>query len=373
MRKRIIILTVISLGFLLNSKGQETMIKGKVHKWITDTVYVTTLPFHSPYLTKTEYHIISGDSIFEHKFTDITTPLVFFISPEKKTVNQQINTLLFDNLTEDHYYGQCIKVYTYGITTYLIEPNEKIELEITFNHWFEQLSNEKAERLRSYGITVSADNKVMDIGKSKIDFLTTNNFALEYFQKSFDLDDKLDKTLEKSKTVNAAIKNLKSKEQKLITELDENKEKMSPFLYDYIKAEIEFGARKEFLKYLRFDHEDYLSTLFKDEIPEEFLEIIEFDKQITNEAILTNEEYNEYIENYLNFKLSVKKGKYIVYNEFDKEKYDLAMVELPEKSRYSYLANNILNSDEDNKNLADRLMTEFPNGALNNKLTEKYK
>jgi hypothetical protein len=374
MKMKINIFIIFLFGLLLKSNGQESLVKGKVHNWITDTVYIVTLPFYSPYSTKTEYHIISTDSTFEHSFSDIKEPIVFFIAPEKKSVNQQVQSLLFDNLTDKHYYGHCIKTYTYGVTTYLIEQNERIELELSYNSWVEKLSNEKAEKLRSYGINVPNNNKIKNIGKTKIDFLNTDDFSLRYYQKSFNLDDKFDKTLERSKKIKSAIKNLKDKEQVLLANLEKDKDKLNPFLFKYIKSEIEFGARKEFLKYLKFEHEKYMNNLFKAEMPAEIMEIVEFDKENIDNATLINEEYNEYLELYLNFKFSIKQGKYVVYKELDNDKFYFANKELPGISSYYYLANSLLhaNNSENLKTLSDRLINDYPNGALNNMLIEKY-
>jgi len=281
------------LGISIIADGQVTEIKGKVHKWPTDTVYIATLPFHSPYLNFVDYQIISKDSTFDFKFQDIKEPFVFFVSPEKESVNGQIKRLLYDNLTDQHYYGHCIKVYTYGITTYLIEPDKVIDIDLTFISWTEQLSNETAEKYRSYGIQISADNKVRNVGKTKIEFLNPDKFGYDYYQKSFILDDKCDKALARKKNISSAIKSLEKTEQKLLSDLERVKTSISPFLYDYIKSEIEFGARKELLKYLRFEHENYLSTLFNQAILAEILEIIEFDKKNINYATMINEEYNE--------------------------------------------------------------------------------
>ena len=144
--------------------------------------------------------------------------------------------------------------------------------------------------------------------------------------------------------------------------------------YEYLKAEIEFGARKEFLKYLRFEHEDYLKTLFTGEIPKDINEIVEFDKNNITNAILINEEYNEYLELYMNFKMNENQQAYLAYNVFNKDKYELALKELPEISQYYYLANNLLHTDSKQKfiDLYHDIIMRYPNGELNIKLKEKY-
>ena len=56
--------------------------------------------------------------------------------------------------------------------------------------------------------------------------------------------------------------------------------------------------------------------------------------------------------------------------EFDNEKFEFAMNELPEVSKYSYLANNILhkNTNIDSK-LIRMLIQKFPDGELNDQLS----
>jgi hypothetical protein len=358
----------------LITNGQVTEVRGKVHNWPTDTVYLVTLPFHSPYSNSVDFQILSKDSLFDFKFKDKKESFVFFISPKKESVGGQIKGLLYDNLTDQHYYGNCIKVYTYGITTYLIEPKNVLDIDLSLNSWTEQLSNETAEKYRKYGIQIPSDNKMLNIGKTKIEFLNPDKFGYEYYQESFDLDDKCDKALESKKDISSAIVSLEETKQKQLSDLHQVKNRISCFLYDYIKSEIEFGARKEFLKYLRFDHEEYMSTLFKSDIPAEIKEIIEFDKKNISLATMISEEYNEYLEIYLNFKYSMHTGEYVLYKKFDKEKFDFAIQELPEKSRYYYLANNLLHCDnlDDNYKLYKSLINEYPLGDLNNKLDEKF-
>lgn len=372
--KYFLIYLFLILGISIITNGQVTEIKGKVHNWPTDTVYLATLPFHSPYSNSVDFQILSKDSLFDFKLKDKKNPFVFFISPDKESISEQFKELLYDNLTDQHYYGHCIKFYTYGITTYLIEPNKVIDVDLSFNCWTEQLTSETAAKYRSYGIQIPSDNKMRNIGKTKIEFLNSDKLSYECYQESFNLDDKLDKALENKKDINSAIKDLKETEQKLLSVLEQAKIVISPFLYDYIKSEIEFGGRKELLKYLRFDQEKYMSTLFKTDIPTEIIEIIEFDKKNINSATMISEEYNEYLEIYLNFKFSMHKGEYVVYKKFDKEKFDFAIQELPDKSRYSYLANNLLhcNNLDENYELYKMLINKYPVGDLNNKLNEKF-
>ena len=86
------------------------------------------------------------------------------------------------------------------------------------------------------------------------------------------------------------------------TNLDKEQPYISPFLYNYIKAEIEFGARKEFLRYLLLDHKGSASKLFENGTPADIMAVVEFDKENIGYATVISQEYNEFIELYLNFK-----------------------------------------------------------------------
>ena len=56
------------------------------------------------------------------------------------------------------------------------------------------------------------------------------------------------------------------------------------------------------------------------------------------------------------------------------KKFDFALKELSEISKYYYLANNLLPADNSIhfKNLATRLTHDYPDGELNINLIEKY-
>lgn len=145
-------------------------------------------------------------------------------------------------------------------------------------------------------------------------------------------------------------------------------------MYKYTKAEIEFGSKKEFLRYLLLDHKDEASKIFSNKIPEKINNVIEFNKENVDYATTISQEYNEFLELYLTFKFSKLKNKLIIYKGFDKEKFDFALKELPQASKYYYLANNILhlNQNNESKDLATRLIDLYPNGRLNDKLLQKY-
>ncbi|MDN5204623.1 hypothetical protein QQ008_24740 [Fulvivirgaceae bacterium BMA10] len=348
MKKRITLNMLFLLVFSVSGYAQEihTIIKGKVHNWPTDTIYLSELPFHSPYSRSVKYQLISDDSTFTFQFEKVKIPFVLYLSPDKKLINQNFQSLLFDNLTDKHYYGHCAKFYTHGLTTHLIGPGEKLEIDIIYKGW----------------------------DKAKLEFTGSDSFQNYYYQKSFALDNTIDKRLElyASKSMKIVIAQLKKVTQKLLARLEKEKEKLSPLFYDYIKAEIEFGARKEFLKFLRFSKETEMQSLFSEEIPKEIMDVVEFDKSKINEAILISEEYNEYLELYLNFKMNIINKKHILYNEFSMQKCQIAIKVLPEESIYYYLANHLIQYPEVEffDDLVSELIKRYPEGELNDVLLE---
>lgn len=347
----------IILAFLIavfftsaNAQKNKTIIKGKVHLWPTDTIYLHSLPFHSPYSGVLKYKLISKDSTFNFQFENTDKPFVFFITSQKKVVNQQIKGLLFDNLAEEHYWGNCIKIYTYGKTTNLIEPGEKLDMDIRWNGW----------------------------NKTDVHFKGANKFKHEYYQKSFDLEDKADKALSgtTSENIEWAISNLINAKQSSLDDLKSEKDKLSPVFYDYIKAEIEFGSRKEFLKYLWSKKENTLKDIFvTGKIPDKFVELLAFNKYLINDATLISEEYNEFVEEYINFLTNIKNKEFKKFNPFSVKKLKIVTEELPEKSVYHYVANQFLLIDDASKfkGIIKNFITQNPNGNLNSELCEKYK
>ena len=333
---------------------KKTIIKGKVHNWTTDTIYFATFTFHSPYSTVEGLQILSPDKSFEFNKNNVDKPFVLFLTPERKFLDLR-NDVLFENLTDKYYRGYCQRFYDYPITTYLIEPGTETQVELT---------------------------KTTRYGKTLIKFLNSNKYNTEYYQTTFELDGGLDEvldsrfdvTLKDLKNIDNAIRNLNNRLNELLTELDKEKQYISPFLYAYTKSEIEFGGKKEFLRYLLLDHKEEASKLFRNEFPEKINNVIEFNKENLDYATLISQEYNEFLELYLNFKLSKLKNKLITYKEFDKEKFDFALKELPQVSKYYYLANNLLylNYNEQSRELVTRLIDLYPNGELNDKLLKKY-
>lgn len=348
----------------------ETLIIGEVHNWITDTVYLITLPFHSPYSYQAYYQIITKDSSFQFNFGEIDKPLIFQISPIKKSIDRNINDLLFDNLTVKHYFGQCFKYSTYEITTFLIEPNDSILVELNFNSWIEKLSDKKAKYLKSLGVQVSDDNTVRDYGKTGLTFFNPNKWNLEYYQKWFGVDDKYDSKVETSKNIENAYKDILKLKEKLLSDLQQEKLNITPFLYKHLRASIEFSAKKEFLKHLILEDKNYL----KGKVPNEIIEFIEFDKNDIDYPTILSDQYNDYLEFYLTYKINKEKGSSIVYKEFDKEKFDFVMSELPKNSQYYYLANQLLHQENsaDNKDLSIQLIEKYSKGDLNEKLMQKF-
>jgi len=372
-RNRIIIKsTPIKSDYSFNKNVKtETYIKGKVHNWLTDTVYLTTLPYYSPYSNKSYYQILTKDSTFQFDFHDLDKPIIIQLTSTKSAIDANINTLLFDNLTDKHYYGQCEKFNTYQLTTYILEPNDSILVELNFNSWIEKLSDKKAKYLKSLGVKVSDDNTVRDYGKTGITFLNPNKNSLEYYQKWFAVDDKFDSEIERSKNVDDAYNKVYKLKEKLLSELQQEKSNITPFLFNHLKAYIEFGAKKEYLKYLILKDKEYLKGKVKLEIKE----FLEFDKNAIDFAVLYSDQYNDYLEFYLTYKFNKRNGNNLKYYPFDKEKFELVTEVLPEKSQYYYLANQLLHQENtlENKALSIQLVQNFTNGDLNEKLEEKYR
>lgn len=348
----------------------KTFIKGKVHNWLSDTIYLTTLNYYSPYSNETYYQTLSKDSTFHFNFDEIDQPIIIQLSATKSSIDQNINALLFDNLTDKHYFGQCAKFNTFKVSTYLLEPNDSILVEINFNSWVEKLSNKKAKRLRSMGIEVEKDNTIRDYGKTGLTFGNKDKKSLEYYQKWFAVDDKFDSQIELSKNPENAFKKVVLLQEKLLADLHEEESNITPFLYKYLKTSIEFSAKKEFLKDLILKNKEYL----KGDVSNEILDFLKFDKQNIDYSTLLCDQFNDYLEFYLTYKINDEKKRTNTYYEFSSEKFDFVLKELPEKSQYSYLANQLLHQQNsiENKNLYNRFLKSFPKGNLNKKLKEKF-
>lgn len=372
-----LLLSIFLMSQISYSKSKETIVKGKVINWPTDTVYLQTMPFHSPFSNELKYVTINADSTFCFKFDGLSKPMVIQVIPHFKSANINKEELLFLNCTERYYYGHCNKFYTYGSTTFLIEPGNELNVELKSNRKILKLLPKTAQKYRNLGIKVSPDNTFEKTGKTGIKFLSSDSFQDEYYQKSFSLDDKVDRRLElyESKPIEKAVISYNKILKKLLKKLDEDKDKLSPLFYDYIKAEIEFGARKEFIKFIMFSRKDSANKFFSNDISKEVMDIIEFDKSKVNFATLLNEEYNKYLELYVNFKMNIKNKSYSKYNTFSKQKCRMAIRNLPMETGYYYLSNNLLNelrTDDFIEDLIISMIKKFPNGELNDKLIEKY-
>lgn len=371
-RNRIVIKSApIKFDYSVNENLKaETYIKGKVHNWLTDTVYLTTLPYYSPYSNETYYQTLSKDSTFQFDFHDIDKPIIIQLTSTKSAIDGNINTLLFDNLTDQHYYGQCAKFNTYRLTTYVLEPNDSILVELNFNSWIEKLSDKKAKYLKSLGVKVSDDNTVRDYGKTGITFLNPNKSSLQNYQKWFAVDDQFDSEIEHSNNVDDAYNKVYKLKEKLLSDLQKEKSNTTPFLFEHLKAYIEFSAKKEFLKNLILKDKEYLKGKVKPEIKE----FLEFDKNAIDFAVLSCDQYNDYLEFYLTYKFNTRNGNNLKYYPFNKEKFELVTEVLPEKSQYYYLANQLLHQENiiENKDLSIQLIQKYSNGDLNEKIEEKY-
>lgn len=380
-------LFILSIGVVCNSQENRTIIKGTVHCWPTDTIYLQTMPFNSPHSSELKYQTISKDSTFSFEFESADKPFVVQLFLNRKAAESNKEQLLLLNLTDKYYYGHCIKFYTYETTTFLLEPNKVLNVDLERNWAISTLTPKKAKRYRELGIKVSENNTMETTQKTSIRFSEPNSFQNEYYQKSFNLDDKFDKRLDiyKTRTIGEAIISFKKINQKLLNNLESEKDKLSVVFYDYIKAEIEFGARKEFLKFLMFSKEKEMDTFFSKEIPKEIIDIIEFDKSKINASTLISEEYNKFLMLYLNFKMNIQNKKYNRNYEYDMQKIRTAIRNFPKESVYYFLANYLLQpqvnreyliktikNEEAVEELITKTISKYPEGELNDKLIQKY-
>lgn len=374
-------------GINCNAQKKNTIIKGKVQNWPTDTIYLQTMSFHSPHSSKLIYQTISKDSTFNFEFNNVTKSFVVQLFLDKESAELNKEFLLLSNYTKNYYYGYCEKFYTYGTTTFLIEPNKILNIKLERNWATNHLTEEIAKKYKTTGIKVSKENTIETTQKTSITFLGNNIFQNEYYQKSFTLDDKIDKRLDiyKTRTIEEAVISYKKIRKKLLDKLELEKDKLSIVFYDYIKAEIEFGARKEFLKFLMFSKEKEMDNFFSKEIPKEIMEIISFDKSTINATTILNEEYNKFLMLYLNFKLNVLNKKYNRYYEYDIQKIRTAIQNFPQESVYYFVTNylmlpqvnrkylmNTIKNEEAVEELITKIISKYPEGELNDRLIEKY-
>ncbi len=375
---RIMITILVIPVFTLRGLGQQTIVEGTVHNWPTDTVYLCELPFHSPYSYSLQKFVFNKDSSFKFTVDGKEKAFSCFIAPKMKAVNKQLESLLFNNLTDEHYWGHCIKVYTYGTSTFLVEPDKGLDIELSYSSWPEKVSPEMYKKMKALGATTVGKDKILQIGHTKITFNNPDPEKHEFYQTSFNWDNQCDMALERSSSKNVmfALINLKNTRKKLLTDLEGSRGSLSPAFYDYLYAEIEFGAKKEFFKYLKYEKADYLREIIASgEIPSEIAEFIALDRSVLTETGIINEEYIEYLEFYLNFIKSLAEGEYKEYHSFDMDKLVLVSEELPPSSAYYYLANQLLHTSETEElaSICGRFLEMHPDMELNEKLKGKYR
>ena len=109
--QQIILAVFVSLSYLSVCKAQEneTIIKGKVINWPTDTVYLQTMSFYSPFSSNIEFQVLSEDSTFNFEMENKNIPWVIQLYSKKVYVEMNREQLLLLNYTNDFYYGHCIK------------------------------------------------------------------------------------------------------------------------------------------------------------------------------------------------------------------------------------------------------------------------
>ncbi len=381
--QQIILAVIISLSSasIVTAQVNQSIISGKVVNWPTDTVYLQTMPFYSPFSSEIKFQTLSKDSTFNFELENRDTPWVVQLYANRGHAEHNREDLLLLNYTNDYFYGHCVKFYNYGTCTFLLDPRKMLSVELKSNRTPEKLSPEMAKKYRDAGVEILENNMIEQINETEIQFTGENPFQYEYFQKTFNLQDKVDKRLElyQNGPIEKAIGSYAKIRKKLLDNLEVEKEKLSTTFHEYIKTEIEFGARIEFLKYLMFSYHDEeneaLNSFYSNEIPEEIMDIIEFDKNQITPVVLASEAYNKYLELYLNFKMNIQNKKYSVYNEFSMQKCKTAIQQLPEESAYYYLSGQLLQTlrtEDFVEDLVIATIKAFPEGELNDKLMEKY-
>ena len=358
---------------------QVTTLKGKVYKWVSDSIYISHLPFHSAHSSFTEFQLLSKDSTFQFQWKNLKEPIIVSASPLKSFSKMIIEELIYENLTEDYFYSECLKFIQNGNTIYFINPNMTTEIEITANTWVDSLSEKRANYFRKRGVIIPKNNKIRDYGKSIISFINhSNTFNNHYFQGFFELRNQIDEVFDSygSKNFTMAIAKLEKTKQALLLNLEENKGKLLHYSYQYFKSDIEFSAKKELLKYLTFrKKETYKEIIKTGKVPEKMANILAFDKFNINPIVLKTQMYNEYVEFYINFVMNLEEKKYIEFRPLSIKKINVAYSELPSESAYFYISNHLLNVKDINlfKKKSQEIISRFPQGELNEKLKTKFK
>jgi hypothetical protein len=267
----------------------------------------------------------------------------------------------------------------------LVEPHKILEIDLTYNQAIVKLQPAKAKQYKKVGIPVSKENTIHQTSALGLIFYGPDKFQHEYYQNSFELDKIVERRLEiyKNMPLNKAIEGYKKIVSKLLNDLENEKGKLTSNFYNYIRAEIEFGARNQFLRFLMLDKKEEMDTFFSKEIPAEIMTLVSFDKTKVNHSTLISEEFNNFSEMYLNFLISIKHQKLIINEDFNREKIKTAIRNLPKASVYYYLANHLLQTNRKAlmqiikneaavEELITKTITKYPNGELNMKLIEKY-
>lgn len=381
--------SLLALFFLVNinyAQSNVTSINGSVKNWPTDSIYLLTMPFYSPHSSEVVVRPISGQDSFQFDFQNKSQPFIVQMFPTREQVDFNREQILYNNLSDEYYIRSCVKFYTYRKTTLLIEPQKTLKVDLTYNSNLIKLDAEKATRLKKSGINVADDNTVINERQMGIEFKGDDAIQNEYYQNSFELDKTVDLRLKiyENMPLERAIEGYHKILTKQLADLEIQKEELSPLFYQYIKTEIVYGAKYQFLRFLMLDRsEDEMNNYFTTEFPKDVLEILAFDKTSLSKNSLISEEYNNYVEIYLNFYVSIMNKEHTLHAGFDFPKIRTAIQTLPHEHVYYYLANNLLQTDrktlmdvlqneEAVEELITKTITKYPDGELNEKLILRY-
>lgn len=152
-------------------------------------------------------------------------------------------------MTDKHLYSYCLKFYQNNSTIHYIEPNSTLSIDLISNTWYDTLTDERAAHFRKLGVKIGKDNRVRDYGKTKVKYVeNSDTFANNYFLNFPNQINKIEKSIDtySSKNKDLAIVNIENTKKHLITDLNNNRDKLSENLYEYLKGEIKYGAKKTF-------------------------------------------------------------------------------------------------------------------------------
>jgi hypothetical protein len=374
---------LILIVFSINSFTQDskTIIKGKLIDWPTDTVYLQTLPFHSPCLSKLYSQEVGKDGQFRFELEAQKTPVVVQIQHSFSSVKMCKEELLEANYGDKYYYGHCIKFYKYGGATVLIEPNKTLVLEITADAEEIQLSKQKADFYRSKGGNIPANNKVIKDDETELEFLVENPNQYELFQDLIGVEERVDKRLSiyRNKPMEDAVKVSEKIMNEELEDLDEEKENISEVHYNYLRAQIIYGAKLEFMKHLmlpeRNESNDRVNKLYTEKVPKVIMDFIDHDQKSIGKYEMLSENYNKYLQLFLNFIVNTYNKEYKKYNKFSKVKCQLAMRNFPKQLAYHYIATCVCKEKREEDFIEEMIVStirHYPDGEFNELLFEKY-